>query len=48
MVKIQKVSGSLLVTIPAGIASAKGWKQGDEAEWILDNMGNLILRKKQP
>jgi hypothetical protein len=47
MVKIQELkTGQLLVTIPRAIAQAKGFKKGMELEFIIDNLGNLILRSK--
>jgi len=48
MVKIQELkTGQLLVTIPRAIAQAKGFRKGMELEFIIDNMGQLILRQKQ-
>jgi antitoxin component of MazEF toxin-antitoxin module len=47
MVKIQELkTGQLLVTIPRAIAQAKGFRKGMELEFIIDNMGQLILRPK--
>jgi antitoxin component of MazEF toxin-antitoxin module len=47
MVKIQELkTGQLLITIPRAIAQAKGFKKGMELEFIIDNLGNLILRPK--
>jgi antitoxin component of MazEF toxin-antitoxin module len=47
MVKIQQVSGSLLISIPKAICNAKDWKKGDELEFKIDNLGQVILRPKQ-
>ena len=42
----QSKKGQCFVTVPKAIARAKGWKGGDEVEWIIDNLGQLILRPK--
>ena len=34
-----------LVNIPMAIVAAKGWKAGDELEFIIDDNGNIIIRK---
>jgi antitoxin component of MazEF toxin-antitoxin module len=48
MVKIQELkTGQLLITIPRAIAQAKGFKKGMELEYVIDNLGQLILRPKQ-
>jgi antitoxin component of MazEF toxin-antitoxin module len=48
MVKIQELkTGQLLITIPRAIAQAKGFKKGQELEYVIDNLGNLILKPKQ-
>jgi hypothetical protein len=49
MVKIQELKhgGQLIITIPRAIAQAKGFKKGMELEFIIDNMGQLIIRPKQ-
>ncbi|MBU1165893.1 AbrB/MazE/SpoVT family DNA-binding domain-containing protein [Candidatus Micrarchaeota archaeon] len=41
-----KKTGQTLVTIPAAIVRAKGLKHGQEMEWIIDNLGQLILKPK--
>ena len=41
-----KSTGQLVVTVPAAIARAKGLTGGKECEWIIDNVGALILRPK--
>jgi len=47
-VKIQELkTGQLLITIPRAIAQAKGFKKGMELEYVIDNLGNLLLRPKQ-
>jgi hypothetical protein len=48
MVKIQELkTGQLLLTISRAIAQAKGFKKGMELEYVIDNLGNLLLRPKQ-
>ena len=34
-----------IITIPKGLVLAKGWKQGDILEFIINNKGNIILKK---
>lgn len=34
-----------IVTLPKGLVLAKGWKQGDEVEFIIDNKGEIIIKK---
>ena len=47
MVKIQELpTGQLVITIPRAIAQAKGFKKGMELEYVIDNLGNLILKPK--
>ena len=41
-----KSTGQLVITVPSAIAKAKSMKGGDEVEWKIDNLGNLILRPK--
>jgi bifunctional DNA-binding transcriptional regulator/antitoxin component of YhaV-PrlF toxin-antitoxin module len=48
MAKIQQIKdGQLYITIPKAIADAKGWEKGLELEFIIDNLGQVILRPKQ-
>ena len=35
-----------IVTLPKGIVLAKGWKQGDKLEFVIDNKGNIVIKKK--
>ena len=35
-----------IITIPKGLVLAKGWKKGDILEFIIDNKGEIIIRKK--
>ena len=34
-----------LVNIPAAIVAAKGWKNGDILEFIIDENGNIVIKK---
>ncbi len=34
-----------IVTLPKGLVLAKGWKQGDKLEFIIDNKGEIIIKK---
>ncbi|MEA3429778.1 MAG: AbrB/MazE/SpoVT family DNA-binding domain-containing protein [Nanoarchaeota archaeon] len=33
------------ITIPKSLVGAKGWKKGDELEFVLDNKGDIVLKK---
>ncbi|MFX0092790.1 MAG: AbrB/MazE/SpoVT family DNA-binding domain-containing protein [Candidatus Hodarchaeota archaeon] len=50
MPKIQemktKTGEVLFITIPKALAKFKGWKKGDELEFIEEN-GSVVLREKQ-
>ena len=34
-----------VVTLPKGLVLAKGWKPGDKLEFIIDNKGDIIIKK---
>ena len=34
-----------IITVPKGLVLAKGWKQGDKLEFVIDNKGEIIIRK---
>ncbi|MBW3015061.1 AbrB/MazE/SpoVT family DNA-binding domain-containing protein [Candidatus Woesearchaeota archaeon] len=34
-----------MITIPKSLVAAKGWKQGDELEFVLDSKGNIVMKK---
>ena len=34
-----------IATIPKGLVLAKGWKKGDILEFVINNKGDIILRK---
>jgi len=36
-----------IVTIPKGLVLAKGWKQGDKLEFVIDNKGDIIIRRNK-
>lgn len=48
MVKIyeNKQNNQVFITIPRAIFKAKGFRGGQEMEWIIDNLGQLILKPK--
>jgi len=35
-----------IVTLPKGIVLAKGWKQGDKLEFVIDHRGDIVIKKK--
>jgi len=35
-----------MITIPKGLVLAKGWKQGDILEFVIDNKGDIVIKKK--
>ena len=35
-----------IITIPKGLVLAKGWKRGDTLEFIIDNNGDIVIKKK--
>ncbi len=36
-----------IVTVPKGLVLAKGWKKGDTLEFVIDNKGEIIMRKSR-
>jgi len=36
-----------IITIPKGLVLAKGWKQGDNLAFMIDNHGEILLKKCQ-
>lgn len=38
-------TGQYFLTIPASIVKAKGWKKADKIEVIIDNKGEIVLRR---
>jgi bifunctional DNA-binding transcriptional regulator/antitoxin component of YhaV-PrlF toxin-antitoxin module len=35
-----------ILTIPKGLVLAKGWGQGNMIEFIIDNKGDIVIRRK--
>ncbi|MBD3310607.1 hypothetical protein GF351_05300 [Candidatus Woesearchaeota archaeon] len=33
------------ITIPKGLVLAKGWKHGDRLEFLVDNKGDIVVKK---
>jgi bifunctional DNA-binding transcriptional regulator/antitoxin component of YhaV-PrlF toxin-antitoxin module len=33
-----------MITLPKGIVLAKGWKQGDRLEFVINNKGEIIIK----
>jgi len=36
-----------MVTLPKGLVLAKGWKKGDTLEFVIDNHGEIIVKKQK-
>jgi len=36
-----------IITLPKGIVLAKAWKQGDKLEFIINNKGEIIIKKSK-
>ncbi len=36
-----------IITIPKGLVLAKGWKCGDKLEFVIDNKGDIIMRRSR-
>lgn len=36
-----------IITLPKGLVLAKGWKKGDKLEFIINNKGEIIVRKSK-
>lgn len=34
-----------MITVPKGLVLAKGWKRGDKLEFVLNNKGEIIMRR---
>ena len=39
-------SGDVLLPIPPILLAEMGWKEGDDVEFNLDDIGRLIIKKK--
>ena len=33
-----------MVTLPKGLVLAKGWKQGDRLEFVINNKGEIVIK----
>ena len=38
-------SKQFIITLPQTLVKAKGWHKGDFLEFVLDDQGNIVLRK---
>lgn len=36
-----------MITIPKGLVLAKDWKKGDVIVFMIDNKGDIVLKKKK-
>jgi bifunctional DNA-binding transcriptional regulator/antitoxin component of YhaV-PrlF toxin-antitoxin module len=36
-----------IVTVPKGLVLAKGWKRGDKLEFIINNKGEIVIKKSR-
>ena len=36
-----------MITVPMGIALAKGWKKGDTLEFMINNQGKIVIKKSK-
>ncbi len=36
-----------VITLPKSMVMAKGWKQGDELEFVLNEQANIVIRKHE-
>ncbi|MEA2037984.1 MAG: AbrB/MazE/SpoVT family DNA-binding domain-containing protein [Nanoarchaeota archaeon] len=34
-----------IITLPKGLVLAKGWEQGDKLEFIIDNNGDIVIKR---
>lgn len=39
-------SGDLMIPIPLPLLESLGWKEGDNVEFLIDEQGRYILKKK--
>ena len=45
--KLQYPNGKqYTITLPQTLVKAKGWRKGDVLEFLLDDCGDLLLKKK--
>jgi len=36
-----------MITLPKGLVLAKGWKKGDRLEFIIDNKGDIVVKRSR-
>ncbi len=36
-----------IITLPQTLVKAKGWQKGDSLEFMLDDKGNIVIRKTE-
>lgn len=41
-----KPNGQAVITVPKSMRKAKGWENGQELEWILNDSGQLVLTEE--
>ena len=44
--KLQINGNTYQLTIPAPIVRAKGWDKGDDIQALIDNKGDIVLKRK--
>jgi len=44
--KVQKSKSQYTITIPKAIAEAKGWEKSTELSFMIDNLGQVILKER--
>ncbi|MFB6209795.1 MAG: AbrB/MazE/SpoVT family DNA-binding domain-containing protein [Candidatus Nanohaloarchaea archaeon] len=44
--QVQGPHSQARITVPKAMRNAKGWKDGQELEWKINNKGNLELEEK--
>ncbi|NMJ76584.1 hypothetical protein GLU01_00775 [Nanohaloarchaea archaeon] len=40
-----KPNGQAVITVPKSMRNAKGWEDGEELQWKINNSGDLILEE---
>jgi bifunctional DNA-binding transcriptional regulator/antitoxin component of YhaV-PrlF toxin-antitoxin module len=40
-----KPNGQAVITVPKSMRKAKGWEDGQELDFILNNEGDLVLKE---
>tara|TARA_Y100000310_G_C20390769_1_gene672635 strand:- start:384 stop:584 length:201 start_codon:yes stop_codon:yes gene_type:complete len=48
IMKLQQMNGKqFFLTLPNQIIRAKGWKKGDRIKVVIDNKGDIVLKKEE-